>query len=209
MKVLFATFAVVFVATFIARPTMGAGIYWDFGNGLGFAAFAGLLYLTITSSRRLDVRAHQVFGYGVLCVAVAHAFWFMLGDGAVVEFMKLGAPDYMWHGIVSFLLLGVLITFALVPDRFRLHRDYPSFKYWHRVLAIATIATATYHIVVSDFYLGVWYQGFLFALIAIAVAFGRPYWMNLGQLPIAKTGVYVAVALGCAVLFTAIRNLPA
>ena len=209
MRVFYAIFAAVFLATFIARPTMGAGIYWDFGNALGFAAFAGLLYLTITSSRRLDVRAHQVLGYGVLLVAAAHAFWFLLGDAAVVEFMKLGAPDYMWHGIVSFLLLGVLITFALVPDRLRLHRDYPSFKYWHRVLAIATIATAAYHIIVSDFYLGAWYQGLVFALIAIAVAFGRPIWLRLGQLPIAKTTVYVAVSIGCAVLFTAIRNLPA
>ena len=65
---------------------MGAGIFWDAGNALGFAAFAGLLYLTITSSRRLDVRAHQLLGYGVLAVAVAHAFWFMLGDGAVIDY---------------------------------------------------------------------------------------------------------------------------
>jgi hypothetical protein len=209
VKVFYATFAAVFLATFIARPTMGAGVYWDFGNGLGFAAFAGLLYLTITSSRRLDVRAHQVLGYGVLFVAAGHAFWFLLGDAAVVEFMKLGAPDYMWHGIVSFLLLGVLITFALVPDRLRLHRDYPSFKYWHRVLAVATIATASYHIIVSNFYLGTWYQGLLFALIAIAVAFGRPLWIRLGQLPIAKTAVYVVVSVGCAAAFAAIRNLPA
>ena len=121
--------------------------------------------------------------------------------------MKLGAPDYMWHGIVSFILLGVLITFALVPDRFRLHRDYPSFKYWHRVLAIATIGTATYHIVVSNFYLDAWYQGALFAAFAIVVAFGRPLWLKLGQIPITRATVYVGVSLGCAVLFTALRNL--
>ena len=132
MKALLATFAAVFLLTFLAAPTMGAGWFWDAGNAIGFAAYAGLLYLTITSSRRLDVRAHQVLGYGVLFVAVAHAFWFMLGDAAVVEFMKPGAPDYMWHGIVSLLLLGVLITVALVPDRFRVHSDYPAFKYWHR-----------------------------------------------------------------------------
>ena len=188
---------------------MGAGWFWDVGNAIGFAAYAGLLYLTITSSRRLDVRAHQVFGYGVLLVAVLHAFWFMLGDGAVVEFMKLGAPDYMWHGIVSMLLLGFLITVALVPDRFRVHRDYPAFKYWHRVVAIATIGTATYHIVVSDFYLGAWYQGFLFALLAVAVAFGRAWWIKLGQLPIAKTAAYLAVSVVFAAAFATLRNLPA
>jgi len=209
MKALLATFAGVFLITFLATPSMGAGWFWDAGNGLGFAAFAGLLYLTITSSRRLDVRAHQVLGYGVLFVAVAHVFWFMLGDGAVVEFMKPGAPDYMWHGIVSFLLLGILITVALVPDRFRVHKDYPAFKYWHRVVAIVTIGTATYHIVVSDFYLDAWYQGLLFILLAAAVAFGRTYWIRLGQLPIAKTAAYVAVSVLFAVAFTAIRNMPA
>ena len=188
---------------------MGGGVFWEIGNGLGFAAFAGLLYLTITSSRRLDVRAHQVLGYGVLFVAVAHTFWFMLGDAAVVEFMKIGAPDYMWHGIVSFILLGVLIVFALVPDRFRLHNNYPSFKYWHRVLAVITIGTATYHIVVSNFYLGTWYQGLLFAALAIGVAFGREYWKKLGQLPIVNVLTYVAVSLTFAAVFTAVRNLPA
>lgn len=208
MKALLATFAAVFLLTFIATPTMGAGMYWDAGNGLGFAAFAGLLYLTVTSSRRLDVRAHQLLGYGVLFVAVLHAFWFMLGDGAVVEFMKLGAPDYMWHGIVSFLLLGYLITVALVPDRFKVHGDYPAFKYWHRVLAIIVIGTATYHIVVSNFYLGTWYQGLLFAGLAVAVAFGRSVWLRLGQLPIVATSVYLGVSIVFAALFTVLRNLP-
>lgn len=209
MKALLATFAVVFSLTFLATPTMGAGWFWDAGNGLGFAAFAGLIYLTITSARRIDVRAHQVLGYGVLFVAIAHVFWFMLGDGAVVEFMKLGAPDYMWHGIASFLLLGFLITVALVPDRFRVHKNYPSFRYWHRVVAIATIGTATYHIVVSNFYLGAWYQGLLFALLAIAVVFGRAYWLKLGQIPVARTSMYIVTSLAVAAVFTVVRNIPA
>lgn len=208
MKALFATFAAVFLLTFLAAPTMGAGWFWDTGNGLGFAAYAGLLYLTITSSRKLDVRAHQVLGYGVLFVATAHAFWFMLGDAAVVEFMKPGAPDYMWHGIVSMLLLGFLITVALVPDRFRIYRDYPAFRYWHRVVAVATIGTATYHVAVSNFYLGAWYQWLPFALLAAAVAFGRDYWSRFGQLELARTAAYVAASAISAAVFAAVRNLP-
>ncbi|MDG2374947.1 MAG: ferric reductase-like transmembrane domain-containing protein [Woeseiaceae bacterium] len=208
MNALLATFSTVFLLTFISAPTMGAGWFWDAGNAIGFAAFAGFLYLTITSSRRLDVRKHQVLGYGVLFVAVAHVFWFMLGDGAVVEFLKVGAPDYMWHGVVSLLLLGVLITVALVPDRFRVYSDYPAFKYWHRVLVVITIGTATYHIVVSNFYLGTWYQALLFVLLAIGVAFGRQYWIRFGQLPIAGNAVYIAVSIAFGLVFIAIRNLP-
>lgn len=208
VRYLLVFFAAVFGVTFLAAPLMGDGWFWDTGNGIGFAAYAGLLYLTITSTRRIDVRAHQVLGYGVLFVAVAHAFWFMLGDGAVVDFLKIGAPDYMWHGIASVLLLGILMTVALVPDRLKVHRDYPSFRYWHRVIAVATIATATYHIVVSNFYLGAWYQWPLFVALAAIVAFGRPLWSRLGQIPIVSTAAFVLVSLAFAIVFSAIRNLP-
>ena len=134
MKALLTTLAAVFLITFFAAPTMGAGCFWDTGNGLGFAAFAGFLYLTITSSRRLDVRAHQVLGYAVFFLALLHAFWFLLGDAAVVEFVKPGAFEDMWLGVIGLLSLGILMTVALVPDRLRVHKDYPAFKYWHRVI---------------------------------------------------------------------------
>jgi hypothetical protein len=208
VRVLLVIFAAVFGVTFLAAPLVGDDWFWDAGNGVGFAAYAGLLYLTITSTQRIDVRAHQVLGYGVLFVAVAHAFWFMLGDGVVVEFVKIGAPDYMWHGIVSVLLLGILITVALVPDRLKVHRNYPGFRYWHRVIAVATIATATYHIVVSNFYLGAWYQWSLFVALAAAVAFGRPLWSGLGRIPIVTPAVFVLVSLAFATVFSAIRNIP-
>jgi hypothetical protein len=201
--------AVVFLITFLAAPTMGAGWFWDAGNGIGFAAFAGLLYLTITSNRRLDVRAHQIIGYAVLMLTVSHAFWFLLGDATVVEFIKFGAPDYMWLGIVSIVFLVVLITTAIVPDRLRVHKTYPSFKYWHRVLTIAMIASAAYHIVVSNFYLDAWYQAGLFVLISVAVCLGRAYWIKLGQIAIASPVIYLAISAAFAVAFAGLRNLPA
>jgi len=201
--------AVVFLITFLAAPTMGAGWFWDTGNGIGFAAFAGLLYLTITSNRRLDVRAHQIIGYAVLLLVVGHAFWFLLGDATAVEFIKLGAPDYMWLGIVSVVLLAILITTAIVPDRLRVHKDYPSFKYWHRVLTISMIASAAYHVVVSNFYLDAWYQAGLFVLISIAVCLGRTYWIKLGQIAIVSPVVYVALSVAMAAAFAGLRNLPA
>jgi len=209
MKPLLATMAVVFLITFLAAPTMGAGWFWDAGNGIGFAAFAGLLYLTITSNRRLDVRAHQILGYAVLLLAVGHAFWFLLGDATAVEFMKIGAPDYMWLGMVSIVLLAVLITTANVPDRLRVHKSYPSFKYWHRVLTVAMIASAAYHIVVSHFYLDAWYQAGLFVSISIGVCLGRAYWIKLGQIAIASPAVYLAISAILAGAFAGLRNLPA
>lgn len=209
MKALLTVFTGVFLITFLARPTMGAGWFWDAGNGLGFAAFAGLIYLGITSFRRLDVRAHQVLGYAVLFVAVLHVLWFLLGDAAVVEFVKLGAPDYMWLGVAGLLLLFVLVTVALVPDRLRLHKDYKSFRYWHRLLAVATVAASTYHITVSNFYLYRWYQVAIFVIVAAAASFGRAYWIRLGQLTIASPWSYLTASVLLAAMFSAIRNLPA
>jgi hypothetical protein len=144
----------------------------------------------------------------VLFVAVVHVLWFLLGDAAAVEFVKIGAPDYMWLGITGLLLLFILVTVALVPDRLRVHKDYPAFRYWHRVLAAATVACCTYHIVVSNFYLGSWHQAALFVALAGAASFGRSYWVRLGQLSIATPLGYLALCALFSGVFAAIRNLP-
>ena len=126
-----------------------------------------------------------------------------------VEFIKIGAPDYMWLGIVSLLLLTILIITATVPDRIRLHENYSTFKYWHRVLTVAIILSAAYHIVVSNFYLHAWYQGAVFSLVSIGVCFGRTYWVRLGQIEIAPPVIYLSLCTVCVVAFAAIRNIPA
>ena len=209
MKPLIATMTTVFVITFLGAPAMGAGWFWDAGNGIGFAAFAGLLYLTITSNRRLDVTAHQVLAYVVLALGITHAFWFLLGDATTVEFVKIGAPDYMWLGIVSLALFAVLMTTANLPERLRVHKDYPSFRYWHRVLTVVVIAGAAYHIIGSNFYLGTWYQGLLFALVSLAACLGRDYWVRIGQIDIASPAAYLALSSVLIIAFAGLRNLPA
>lgn len=209
MKPLLTTMATVFVITFLSAPTMGGGWFWDVGNGIGFAAFAGLLYLPISSNQRLDVRAHQVLAYVVLALAVAHAFWFLLGDATVAEFIKIGAPDYMWFGIVSLLLFAVLIMTANLPDRLRVHTDYPSFRYWHRVLTVVVIAGAAYHIIVSNFYLGTWFQAVLFGLVSLVACLGRQYWARIGQINIASPVKYIALSGGLIIAFALLRNFPA
>lgn len=208
MQALLLTFGAVFGVTFLAAPRMGGGWFWDFGNGIGFAAFAGLLYLSVSSLRRIELRRHQALGYAVLVFTTLHAFWFLLGDAAAVEFVKWGAPDYMWYGVISLLLLAILIAIALVPDRIRVHRDYPSFRYWHRVLALITIATATYHIAASHFYLASWYQTLLFAGLAVAAGLARSWWPARWNPPTAKVRHYVILSSVAAAIFVSTRNLP-
>jgi hypothetical protein len=206
MKLLLAIFGTVFLITFLAAPTMGAGWFWDGGNGLGFAAFSGLLYLTITSFRRIDVQAHRILSFAVLFIAVAHALWFLLGDAAAVEYIKIGAPDYMWLGIVGLVCLFMLVIISLQPDRQKLHKTYPLFLYWHRVLAVLTIAFCAYHIVVSNFYLTSWYQAALFVSVAIATSFGRTWWIRLESFPSVTLTTFLVVTLVFTGLFSAVRN---
>jgi len=208
MKALLVVLSAVFLPTFLATPTMGAGWFWDVGNGLGFAAFAGLLYLGITSYRRIDVRAHRLLGYVVLLVAVAHALWFLLGDAAAVEYIKIGAPDYMWLGIVGLILLFLLVIISLLPDRQKVHKTYPLFLYWHRVLAVTTVACCVYHIVVSHFYLTTWYQVVLFIAVATAASFGRSWWIRFGPLPVVSPVVMLLMTVLFTGIFSVIRNLP-
>jgi len=208
LKVLSAILGVVLLVTFVSRPLLGAGWYWDLGNGIGFAAFGGLLYLTISSGRHLDVQLHQVLAYAVLLLTLAHVCWFLLGDPVVVEYVKFGAPDYMWLGIASLLLLFILVTSALMPDRLRLHKDYSVFKYWHRVIAIATILAATYHIVVSNFYVNSKMQILLFVTIAVAASFGNAFWRRSDKLQLPSLTIFLFSSSIVIFVFAVVRNLP-
>jgi hypothetical protein len=76
------------------------------------------------------------------------------------------------------------------------------------VLAVAAIASATYHIVVSNFYLGRWYQGLLFVAVAGAAAFGRPYWITLKRLKIVPNSIFLLVSVIFCALFVVVRNFP-
>lgn len=204
MQLLLVTFAAVFGVTFLAAPRMGAGWFWDAGNALGFAAGAGFLYLSITGRRLIDVRVHQRVGYGVLALAMAHAYWFLLGDAAVIDFLKPRAPLYLWAGVLGLLLLGLLITIALVPDRYRIHRDHRLFRHWHRWLAVATLVAVTWHIVASGFYLYETYQVVLFVLLAGVACIG---WRGSAGVPTAGARSYLGISTLCIVAFIVIRDV--
>ena len=128
---------------------------------------------------------------------------------ARVEYLKPGAPDYMWLGIVSLFLLMILIAIAVVPDRLRVHTEYRQFKYWHRVITVATIAAAAYHIAASNFYLRTWYQLAIIFFLVVVIFIGRDYWNRLGQIAIATPARFLYVSLLFVAVFAAIRNLPA
>jgi len=211
MKGLLLTVGAVALISFLAAPTLGAGAVWDAGNGLGLVAMGGLVYLVASSSAGsgIDLRAHQVFGYVVLAVATAHAFWFLLLDPVMLTYIQPGAPLYMWIGCAGFLLLVAMMIIGMPQYRLRLHRRYVTFRYWHRVLAVATIAAAAWHILGSGLYFGAWYQGLLLVAVVAAVCVGDRSWFRGAAITNSTSIVLAITAIAVAASFALVRNLPA
>ncbi len=207
MQLLAVFLLVVLGLTFLAVPTFGAGWAWDADNGLGFAALAGLLYLSIPGIARRDVRAHQRLSYAVLAVILLHALWFLLADPAALEYIKPGAPAYMWTGLLSVLLLFVLMMLAQMPTRARVHRSYGVFRYWHRVLGAAVVLLSAHHVVFSGYYLRNGWQLAALATLLLLVLAGGGLWRWLPPLRRSTPVTLLSMSLLAALAFSAIRNL--
>ena len=174
MKVVGAIFALVWLIAFLEAPKLGAGWGWDSANAFGLAAFVGMLYLSLPGQPRRDVHLHERLGYMVLMLLLAHALWFIVVDAAAVEYIKPDAPDYMWSGIASLLIVVALIVLARMPRRRRAHSTYSVFRYLHLSLSVGALLLAAHHVVVSGLYLRTGVQvAALIALLTIIVA-ARP-----------------------------------
>lgn len=206
MRLLIVIYGVVFLCALLARPFMGGGWMWDLTNALGFAAFAGMLYLNVPISGKRNIRLHQLCGYTVALIAIAHALWFLLWDTASVQYIKPGAPAYMWSGVASVLSLFLAIAISVMPTRRQVHKKYASFKYWHRVLAVFAVATGTHHILLSGYYLTHWYQIALVLGLATAICLGRNVKLDIRQTATATPTALVIASIFGAALFASIRN---
>lgn len=184
---------------------MGAGWSWDIDNGLGFAALAGMLFLSMPGGAQRDVRRHEWLGYTVLAVVLIHALWFLLADGAAIEYIRPGAPAYMWTGIIGLVLFAVLVVLAAMPARMSVHKTYTVFRYSHQFTAIAGIAFVLHHVIASGFYLRTFYQAALLILLTLVVIFGRRARAQSSS-RLTPAGFVTISGLG-AIAFAAIRNL--
>ncbi len=196
----------VFAISFLAEPFAGGGWFWDLGNALGFLSFAGLLFQMIPAPRGWLARRHEVLGYWVLGIAMLHAFWFLAGDATVRFYLLPGGPAHMWFGLAGLVLLALLSVVARVPDRLRVHRQYRHFRRTHRILGYAVIGTLGLHVVLSGFYLPMWWQAGLLFGLSLACMTGRGYWARLAPARAASVGGYLVLgAIACAV-FLLIRD---
>ncbi len=200
--------AATFAVAMMTLPMLGAGWFWDLGNAIGFAALAGLFYSSVVSSRPLAVPAHQLLGFTVLAITALHAGWFLVGDAAVVTYLKTDGPLYMWAGLGGVLLLIALTLHGLPEYRRKLHGSHRSFGTWHAWLATAVVALTVWHVIGSGHYLSQWYQGAVLLLIATYACFGRRLAVGSGAVSRSTTGQFILMSAVASLVFALIRNLP-
>ena len=104
----------------LAAPTLGGGWLWDAGNGIGFGALAGLIFLVLPAGRISNFPSHELFAKVVLALCVLHATWFLVLDPALVTYITPGrAPVYMLAGIAVLVLLLFTTVMSERPARAR------------------------------------------------------------------------------------------
>lgn len=182
---------------------MSAGWVWDTANALGFAAMAGLLFLSSPRGARLAPTQHQLIAYGLVLLIGAHVLWFLLLDSVVSEYVKLDAPAYMLSGIAAAVLTLVLVLTALMPTRTSVHKTFAGFRRWHRYIAVTAIIASAYHLIGSGLYLQTSLQTtLLFALCALVI-FGRDF---LTQGSHVSVPAFASVVVTFMFVFVAVRS---
>ncbi len=189
----------------LVAPRLGAGWFWSLGNGLGFAALACMVYLSIDCRKGGKVRAHQLVSYCACGMLAAHVLWLLLGDRTTLEYAKIGAPWPMWSAWLALLLLIVLVVSSLPGLRQKLHTGHVAFRRWHWALTLGVLAASVHHIAGSGFYLRTPWQWGLIVLLVTAALFA----------PVRKAGIFrtsspravLVVSAVAIVLFACIRNL--
>ena len=200
-------FALVFLVavlatTFAWRGGLNAGWLWDLANALGYAALAGLLYVSLASPRKSSIRSHQYQSYIILILVIGHAVLIPLFDPVAIEYLKPGAPAYMWSGILALIIIFFLIFASDVRCRNWLHRTNRNFRYWHRVLSWVMVAAVFHHILGSGLYVA--HIGQLIALAGLCVLPFLPFAdTRLRQLGMLE---FCALTAAAVLLFTGIRG---
>ena len=208
MRLFAVLFLCVFLIAFLAHPRLSGGLVWDAANALGFVALAAVLYLAVTTRGARDVPRHEWFAYGAIGLVLAHGFALLLADGAVAEYLKPGAPAYMWAGVGALVALMVSSLLAVLPARRERHRSYASFKVWHRVLGVAALAGAAWHVIGSGFYLSATAQIAALIVVCLWVGAARELRLVPPVASVASPAVLLAASLAGAVVFVALRYAP-
>lgn len=163
--------ALIFAVTLIQHPTQSGEWLWDLANGLGYLAFAGMLYLFIEVGASRRFRIHQWISYGILALVIAHILILWVPDTTIWHYLAWNAPLYMWAGVAGALLVIAMIVLALPQLRRWWHLNHNQFQGWHYWLSLTCIVATFWHLAGSGFYLSkleAWLLGFGVAGLIVA-----------------------------------------
>lgn len=209
MRYLVLIVVVVFLLTFLALPRNGAGWFWDIGGAMGYLALAGLLFQMIPRAHAMMLKRHENLGYGVLGIALLHAFWLLIGDGTVRYYLLPGAPLYMWLGLCALLALVLLTVLARFPDRLRVHPRFQDFRLTHRILGAIVVVTAGLHVILSGFYLPEWWQAGVLVGAAAVFTLWRGLWRRPREVPTGTLTAFAVIGVAAIAAFVIVRSLTA
>ena len=199
--------ALVFALALLGSPTLNGGWIWDGANALGFAALAGLLYLSSTPRGARDLKRHEQFSYVVAALAAGHAGAFLLTDSASLEYIKPDAPLYMWSGVLALLFIVLTLIVSVVAARMRVFGSYTRFKNGHRALGIVAVVLSSYHIVAAGFYLRHDYQILGLVFLGVWVVTSRALRLSPGQASVASPVLLIITTCIAAAVFVLVKNL--
>lgn len=200
-------FALVFALALLGNATLNGGWTWDGANALGFAALAGLLYLSSTPRGARDLKRHERFSYVVAGLAAGHAGWFLVTDNAALEYIKPDAPLYMWAGVAGLLLIVLTVIVSVIPTRLRVFGTSARFKNGHRAIGVVAVVLSGYHIVGAGFYLRHDYQILGLVLLALWVSASRALRLTPSQASVASPSLLMIVTCLALAGFVLIKNL--
>ncbi len=194
------------VATLLVHPDQSGGWLWDVGNGLGYLAFAGLLYLFVDVGFGSRHRHHQWVGYVVLGAVFGHVLVLWLPDATLWHYTSIDAPWYMLVGLVAAGVLIAGLTVALPATRRYWHASHRAFRRWHYWLAMLILILTAAHILGSAFYLADVEKWLLVTLAAAAVL--APYLLSAetAQRKFASFPAWSVSALISLTLFIGVRG---
>ena len=196
----------VFGATFLSSHNPAAGWSWELANGLGFAAFAGLLYLCLLIPKRHTLSYHQQVSYAVVALICAHGLGLLIIEPLTLEYLTPPAPLTMWSGLLALVCLLLLVGSSLVPIRSQAYQHHAAFKHWHRCLSWLAVAASAYHMIGTGFYLPSPWQGWLLALLALTVLW--PGLIATDRAITAGSAFRLPIlAIAASLMFAALRNL--
>lgn len=140
----------------LARPTAGAGFWWDLSMAFGLAALIvmGAQSLLTARFRRvaspfgLDILYyfHRWMGLGALLLVAGH--WLVLKltePGALVPGLPGEAPSHMTAGRVALSLLVAILVTSLWRKPLRI--PYDRWRVGHAALALGAVLLAVVHVV--------------------------------------------------------------